>query len=450
MVIRGGFGWAYNRNLISDAVTAFNNGLTQTVDYLQTSLGTLASSSTLQRISPGNYAARDASTRKAPTVYDYSISVQHELAFQMVLEVAYVGNLQRHQPINFNLNAIPPGTAFLPQYVDSTNAGYNFAGPITASNPGPPLLGSNAENAIVMRPYLGLGTLTATANVGNNRYDSLQASVNKRFGSGLMFQAAYTNGRLISGQENVGIYSYNWKQYAGYVSQYNRQQTLAMNYIYDLPKWAAKLGSNHAAGAVLEGWQFAHLLAFFSGLPYSPQFSIQQANTGSTINLQQVFMGTPDITPRLAINGSLSPTASRLYFNPSKLGVPAIFPSANGTGSRNFLTAPGTFANDMSLTKRFRIAEGKSLEFRVNAYNVFNQVRRVSLNTSVQYKANGADDASGFAVYNLPDQLAQRTVAAGITNPTAVYNQYRSGVGYANLTTTQAMRIVELGVKLRF
>jgi hypothetical protein len=161
-------------------------------------------------------------------------------------------------------------------------------------------------------------------------------------------------------------------------------------------------------------------------------------------------MGTPDITPRLAINGSLSPTASRLYFNPSKLGVPAIFPSANGTGSRNFLTAPGTFANDMSLTKRFRIAEGKSLEFRVNAYNVFNQVRRVSLNTSVQYKANGADYASGFAVYNLPDQLAQRTVAAGITNPTAVYNQYRSGVGYANLTTTQPMRIVELGVKLRF
>jgi hypothetical protein len=159
-----------------------------------------------------------------------------------------------------------------------------------------------------------------------------------------------------------------------------------MNYIYDLPKWAAKLGWNHAARALLEGWQFAHLLAFFSGLPYSPSFSIQQANTGSTINLQQVFMGTPDITPRLAINGSLSPTANRLYFNPSKLGVPAIFPSANGTGSRNFLTAPGTFANDMSLTKRFRNAEGKSLEFRVNAYNVFNQVRRVSLNSPCSTK----------------------------------------------------------------
>jgi hypothetical protein len=234
MVIRGGFGWAYNRNLISDAITAFNNGLTQNVDYLQTSLSTLSGNTSLARISPGNYAARDASTRKEPTVYDYSISMQHEIPFKMVIDVAYVGNLQRHQAINFNLNAINPGTAFLPQYVDSTNAGYNFFGPITASNPGP-LPGSNAMNALVMRPYQGLNTLTATANVGNNRYDSLQVSVNKRFGHGLTFQAAYSKNRLISGTESVGIYSYLWKQFTGYPSNGMRSQNLAMNYIYQLP-----------------------------------------------------------------------------------------------------------------------------------------------------------------------------------------------------------------------
>ncbi len=47
-------------------------------------------------------------------------------------------------------------------------------------------------NALVMRPYQGFNTINDTANVGNNRYDSLQLSVQKRFGNGLTFQAAYS------------------------------------------------------------------------------------------------------------------------------------------------------------------------------------------------------------------------------------------------------------------
>lgn len=448
MVIRGGFGWAYNRNLIGDAITNFNNGLTNNVDYLQTSLGTLSSGQTVQRISPGNFAARDASTRKAPTVYDYSISMQREIPFKMVLDVAYVGNLQRHQPINFNLNAIYPGTAFLPQYLDSTNAGYNFYGPVTASNPGP-LPGSNAMNAIVMRPYQGLNTITATANVGNNRYDSLQVSVNKRFGSGLTFAASYSKNRLISGTESVGIYSYIWKQYTGYASNSMRPQNLSTNYVYQIPSLAKKLGwHNLAAREVLDGWQFAHVLSFLAGQPYTPSFSIQEANTGTSISIPNVFMGTPDITPRLGVGGNLGSTNSTLAFNPAALSVPQIYPANNGTGPRNYLSAPGTFANDMTMSKKFPITEGKTLEFRISAYNAFNQVRRTGLNTGIQYKAQGTSYASGFAVYNTPDQLAAR--AGANANPLAVYNSYRTGVGYSNVTAVQPMRVVELGLKFRF
>jgi hypothetical protein len=449
MVIRGGFGWAYNRNLIGDAITAFNNGLTQNVDFLQTSLGTLSSGSTVSRISPGNYAARDASTRKEPTIYDYSISMQHEIPFKMVVDVAYVGNLQRHQAINFNLNAIPPGTAFLPNFVDSTNAGYNFFGPITATNPNP-LPGSNSMNPIVMRPYQGLNTLTATANVGNSTYDSLQISVNKRFGHGLTFQAAFSKNRLLSGTESPGIYSYLWKQYTGYPANTMRDHNLSMNYIYQLPSLASRVLGWHniVARSAFDGWQFAHVLTFLSGLPYTPGFSIQESNTGTSVTIPNVFMGTPDITPRLGIGGSLSSTNSALFFNPSNLTVPQIYPQNNGTGPRNFLTAPGTFANDMTMSKKFTIIEGKTLELRVSAYNAFNQVRRTVLNTSVQYKAQGASFSNGFAVYNTPDQLASRVAAN--TNPVTVFNQYRSGVGYYNLTTVQPMRVIELGLKFRF
>jgi len=101
----------------------------------------------------------------------------------------------------------------------------------------------------------------------------------------------------------------------------------------------------------------------------------------------------------------------------------------------------------MTMSKKFTIIEGKTLELRVSAYNAFNQVRRTVLNTSVQYKAQGASYANGFAVYNTPDQLASRVAVN--TNP-VIFNQYRGGVGYYNLTTVQPMRVVELGLKFRF
>ena len=56
--------------------------------------------------------------------------------------------------------------------------------------------------------------------------------------------------------------------------------------------------------------------------------------------------------------------------------------------------------------------------------------------------------SNGFAVYNTPDQLASRVAANA--NPVTVFNQYRSGVGYYNLTSVQPMRILELGLKFRF
>jgi hypothetical protein len=450
MVIRGGFGWAYNRNLISDTVTNFNNGLTQNVDYLQTSLSTLTSGSTVARISPPTtVTARDPSTRHPQTVYDYSLSMQRELPFKTVIDIGYVGNLQRHQAVEFNLNAIPPGTAFSPAYVDSTNAGYNFFGPITASNPGP-LPGSNAMNALVMRPFQGYNTINDTANVGNNRFDSLQISLNKRFGNGLMFAAAYSKNRLISGVEGAGIYSYIWKQFSGYPSGAMRTSTLAMNYVYQLPNFASRwLGwHNIVARSAMDGWQFAHVLSFYGGLAITPSFSIQEANTGTSISIPNVFMGTPDVTPRLGVAGNPSTIVNSMMFDPYNLTVPQMYPTGNGTGPRNYITEPGTFGNDMTVSKRFMIREGKTLELRVSAYNPFNNVRRTTINSSIQYKSLGSTYASGFEVYNTPQQVAAR-VPAG-TSAITTFNQFRGGVGYYNLTNVLPNRILELGLKFRF
>src|SRR5262249_54045932 len=91
-VIRGGFGWAYTRDNIAQTMNAFENGLSPVAQFVQTSFSTLASTSSVAPIALRSLGARDESSKAIPVVYDYSLSVQRQLPFQMILDVAYVGN----------------------------------------------------------------------------------------------------------------------------------------------------------------------------------------------------------------------------------------------------------------------------------------------------------------------------------------------------------------------
>jgi hypothetical protein len=450
-VIRGGFGWGYNRENISQTMNAFENAASPTAQFVQTSFATLASPSSVAPIPILSAGARDEASVKVPTEYDYSVSVQRQLPFEMLADVAYVGNIQRHQPVQFNLNAVPLGAAFLPQYVTPGNAGYNFFGPVTASNPGA-LPGSNAEDPSVMRPYPGYNSLTMNENGANVHYDSLQATLAKRFGHGLSFQAAYTLAKTAGQIENLGLFSHNWQQYTGYQLANDRSQVLSINYTYDIPKLSRVLRMDNMLGReVFDGWRLAHLITFFSGSPYSPSFSVQESNTTTSVSLGNVFLGTPDLTPRLTTSGNVNTPGSNgsNYFNPANLAVPGIYPSADGTGPRNFINGLGSAANDISLAKSIHITEKHAIELRATAYNAFNQVRRLGTNSSIQYKANGATLASGFSIINTPAQLAA-TQAAKSSDPVAIFNSYRTGVGYSDLLTVQPMRVIEIGLKYRF
>jgi hypothetical protein len=461
-VIRGGFGWGYNRENIAQTMNAFENGLSPVVDVVQTSFATLLSPSSITPASIQSFGARDEASRAVPTVYDYSLSVQRQLPFDMVLDVAYVGNIQHHQPVQFNLNAIPLGTAFLPEYATPGNAGYNFAGPVTKSNPGA-LPGSNAEDDSVMRPYSGFDSLTMNENGANVRYNSLQVSLTKRLSRGLSFQAEYTYGRTIGQIDaaNLGLFSHNWKQYTGYILNNDRSHVLSVNYDYEVPRFARVIHFDNAFGReVFDGWRLDQVITYFSGAPYTPGnpsnnrtagFNVQQANTTTNVNLETVFLGTPDLAPRLAVNGSPNsvPRGSGLTFNPAALGVPALYPSSDGTGPRNFLDGLGSFTNDLSVVKYIKITEKHGFELRLSAFNLFNNVRRLSTNSSIQFKANGATFGDGFSIINTPDQLAANQ-AAKSSNPQSIFNAYRTGVGLVDLTTVQPMRILEIGLKFRF
>jgi hypothetical protein len=443
-VIRGGFGWGYNRPNIAQALNAFENGNAQQTNIVLTSLATLSAPSNVSPIGILSLGATDTSSRKVPTIYDYSLSVQRLLPFQMILDVAYVGNQQRHQPIQFNLNAVPLGTAYLPQYIDPSNPGSNFAGTISASNPGP-LPGSNAADPSIMRPYPGYNSLTMNENSGNAHYNAMQVTLGKRMTHGLAFQAAYTLAKTAGNLENQGLFGQNWQSYTGYVLSNDRKNVLSASYSYDIPKVSKTIHFDNGFGQrVLDNWRLAGVYTYFSGAPYSPSFSIQQSTSTTNVSLGNIFLGTGDLTPRLLATGSPNSASGPLYFDATGLGLPGL--GSTGTGPRNFLNGLGSFNYDMSLIKMIKVTEKRGIELRINAFNPFNNVRRINTNSTIQYKANGPSYSNGFTIINTGAALAAAQLAAG----KPAFQGYINGEGLVSLTNVQPMRIVEIGLRFRF
>jgi outer membrane receptor protein involved in Fe transport len=452
-VLRGGFGWSYNRPTIGQATGTFQNGWADSVDYRQTSLNTLTSS-TVKRLSPRAFGAIDESSNAVPTVYDYSLSVQRQLPSEMVLDVAYIGNVQSHQTIQFNMNQVLPGTSWKPEFKDPRLAGHNFAGAVSSSNPGP-LPGTQAVDNNLMRPFRGFGTLNLITNIGNGWYHSLQWGVSKRYSRGLAFQFVHTWSKLMVDTESVGPFYYRWKDYARAVANEHRVHVIGINYTYDVPRLSQHLGWNNGfARHLLDGWGIAHLMNFYSGRALTPAISLQYANNTSnltTANVNNIFTGSPDVAPRLLPTGNPNTGSDDLaqLFDVTPFTLPGV--PGDGMGSRNFLWSPGTFSNDINLSKKFPIRDEMGLELRASLFNPFNQVRRQELNTSFTYKMKGKTLEDGYYLYNSPQQLVANLLA---NKPTATeaekYNQFRNGVGHSNLTTVMDNRRIEIGLRFTF
>ncbi len=450
-VIRGGFGWSYARPAIGQAVNNFENGFANSVDYRQTNIANLKNS-TVNRLSPRSFAGIDESSNAVPTIYDFSLSLQRELPASLVLDVAYIGNIQRHQPIVFNINQVLPGTSWRPEFIDPRLAGNNFAGPVSASNPGP-LPGTRNVDSNLMRPFRGFTTLNLYTAVGNNRYNSLQWGLSKRYGHGLTFQFVHTWAKLITGTESVGPFYYRWKDYTGAIANGDRMHIVGLNYTYDVPSLRRRLGwSNAVAKQVFDGWSIAHLMNFYTGSPTSVGFGLQNANnTSGVANINSIFTGSPDVGIRLqpTANPNTGFANSTRLFNVDAFTLPAL--GDIGLGSRNYLATQGTFSNDINLSKTFPIKEGKGLELRASFFNPFNQVRRTGINTTETFKMKGPSLANGYYLYNTPDQQVN-LLAANNPKANAIerYNQYRGGVGHENVTSVSDMRRVEIGLRFKF
>ncbi len=281
---------------------------------------------------------------RTPYIQQYSFGVEQELANNWMLNLSYVGSIGRK----------------LYRLVDQNQAVVQTAlGPAGVYYPG---LSSLAVQGF------GVHTMQSSSN---SSYNSLQASVTKRFSNGLTFLASYTWSHSLddysgdpTGTSDVTVVPGNQApgQLNNYASSdFDRRNRFVFSGTYDLPKFY-KGGSTFARQAA-NGWQLASVITVQSGTPFS-------VITNDTAFVQARANSVPGCNP--AVSGSVE---SRLanYFNVACF-APAPATAAGGFGNtgRNILQGPNQKNVDISVIKYFSVTERAKLEFRSEFFNAFN------------------------------------------------------------------------------
>lgn len=147
-------------------------------------------------------------------------------------------------------------------------------------------------------------------------------------------------------------------------SPFDIRHRLTIAWTYQLPfgrgrRW---LNRDGLAEYLLGGWQMNGINTFQTGLPFTPTLNAATVNTGTGSRPNRIGEGT------LA-----NPTVDR-WFDTAAFATPAQF--TYGDSGRNFLYGPGRVNFDFSLFKEFRVKEGLALQFRAEAFNLFNTPTR--------------------------------------------------------------------------
>jgi hypothetical protein len=215
-------------------------------------------------------------------------------------------------------------------------------------------------------------------------YHAFQLTVNKRFSSGLTYQVAYTFSKALD--ENDGWFGAEGKNVT---DPYNPRASLSpagydlphiftVNSVYQLPVGQGKRFSigNHAVDYVLGNWQVNGILTIRSGQRYSVTDGEDQANTGNTgwAGYEQAnLVGDPNSGTCVREDGTWPVHSRGCWFNTNAFAKPTF--GTFGNLRPDAFQAQRYWNLDFSVFRQFPLwNENRRLEFRAEAFNLFNTV----------------------------------------------------------------------------
>jgi outer membrane receptor protein involved in Fe transport len=264
-----------------------------------------------------------ARNRKDLYYENWDFVVQRQFAHDFVGQISYIGGEGHHLFARHTINLIDPTTG--------------------------------------KRPLAGFGSFGLKDNDGNNNFHSLQASVQRRFVRGLLFQGNYTWGHgitdaSIGSGESVAFQNQACRACDRSSSNIDVRHVVTMNGVYQLP-----FARNQR---LVGGWEIAGIASARTGLPVN----ITVSRSASALPDGNTSGQRPNFVPGVPIYAADQNINN--WFNTAAFSAPA-----NGTWGnlgRYIANGPGAFEIDSSLQKRFRLTERLALNFRAAAFNLLN------------------------------------------------------------------------------
>jgi len=325
----------------------------------------------------------NSSAHKAANDQTWTVDLQRNLPFNIMLDTAYVGshtvrlwtgweNINQVNPSYLSLGNTLLGTINTP--ADAAAAGVRY--------PYPGFSGSVAQ---ALRPYPQYTTLYDMYQpTGFVDYNSLQVRLEKQFSKGLSFLGSYTLAKSIgvSGGDTFGdvfggggvmaLNTFN-RSIEKSIAGNDQTHTFIFSWSYELPVGKGKrflANSNPVARQILGGWQVNSIETYHSGTPIG---------VGGGTNIPLFGAGNRpnwiSSNVRTSVPMSSFDPAVDLYLNINAFSQPAPYTFGDGPPLLPNVRTPAYYNEDFSLFKKIYLpGEARYLEFRAEFFDVFNRV----------------------------------------------------------------------------
>jgi hypothetical protein len=324
---------------------------------------------------------------RSPENLTYTFNVQRQVSNDMVAEIGWNfvrGTNLQSGILNYNQvnpdalpSVISPFTAEGRSLLSSNFASgrpqaAGFQKPFAAFPDGQTLAQS-------LRPFAHIGNInTAGGNgdrSGHSKYHALVMKLEKRYSSGLTFLTSYVFSKILTDSDSAWVGGSAMNHYARQlefsIGQLDQTHNLKLSYVYEIPFGKGKRWLTDGVGNwVLGGWRLGAVHTYASGTP---------VGMGTTIGFP-IFAGgnRPTVSTYEGWRGNIAgdrfdPFRDRYIQPASFFGTQPTDRFGNMTRfNPNFRFLPNLSEN-LSLAKSFPIRESIRMDFRAEAFNIFNR-----------------------------------------------------------------------------
>jgi hypothetical protein len=314
---------------------------------------------------------------RTPYVQNFNVNVQHQLSHWTLLQVGYVGNQARKLPVNLEINQpLPDPTGTL----------------------------SRQDRRPYNSEFPNIAGITELRTAGTSHYNSMQISLRNNQWHGVTGQIQYTLSHAMDEESNVRNNgpedSYNLARDWGN-ADFDVRHVVTGYLLYDLPNLVPKFPR------LGKGWQMNLLLTHQSGSPFSV---ITATNISTSYNrrdrLDEVSNPFGGVTQPANSSGNYA--NGYQWFNGTAFAIPAA--GTFGSTRRNQFYGPHFNATDFSIFKTTNITERIAAQFRVEIFNLFNQLNLANPDGNI-------DDGSSFGLISSTRATAQGNPSIGPGEP---------------------------------